>query len=249
MRFRSYRKTILPVFCKCLIGKMNRYFIILCLLTFFAGAAYAQKIDTAKTIRKDSLNRVKDSLTSRPIIPQVINKKNTKKYNPDSTHSPGLAFRRSAMVPGWGQVYNHRWWKVPIVYTGLGLLGSAIIFNRKYYKQYLQVYNMRRNVTPPPAEATDDVSVLYRNTLNANVTALEGAVNGYQRNMQLSILGLVGAWGIQMIDAYIDAKFIHSYTMDRDLSFKVSPGINASPLYASSGMSVMPVIKLTFTLK
>jgi hypothetical protein len=228
---------------------MNRYFIIICLLTFTAAAACAQKIDSAKTIRKDSLNRVKDSLTSKPIIPKVISKKNTKKYTPDSTHSPGLAFKHSAMIPGWGQLYNHRWWKVPIVYTGLGLLGSAIIFNQRYYKRYLQVYNMRRNVTPPLATATDEVSVLYRNTATVNVTALESAVNGYQRNMQLSILGVVGAWGIQMIDAYIDAKFIHSYTMDRDLSFKVSPGMEASPLYASSGMSVMPVIKLTFTLK
>jgi len=229
---------------------MNRYFIILCLLTLFAGAARAQKIDTAKTTRKDSLNRVKDSLTSKPIIPKVISKKNTKKYTPDSTHSPGLAFKRSGIIPGWGQVYNHRWWKVPLVYTGLGLLGSAIIFNHKYYKQYLTVYNLKRNAqTPKEGVDPPEIIALYKNVAGVSTTAIESAVNGYQRNMQLSILGVVGAWGIQMIDAYIDAKFIHSYTMDRDLSFKVSPGIEASPLYASSGMSVMPVIKLTFTLK
>jgi hypothetical protein len=228
---------------------MKRYFILICLLAFFAGTSYAQKIDTAKTIRKDSLNRVKDSLTSKPIIPKVISKKNTKKYNPDSTHSPGLAFKHSAMIPGWGQLYNHRWWKVPIVYTGLGLLGSAIVFNQKYYKQYLRIYNLKRNAKQPDESDSEEIKTLYRNVAGVSTTAIESAVNGYQRNMQLSILGVVGAWGIQMIDAYIDAKFIHSYTMDRDLSFKVSPGIDASPLYASSGMSVMPVIKLTFTLK
>jgi hypothetical protein len=229
---------------------MNRFIILICFITFFAGTVCAQKIDTTKVTPKDRLNRVKDSLSSKPVIPQVLSKKNTKRYNPDSTHSPGLAFKRSGIIPGWGQLYNHRWWKVPIVYTGLGLLGSAIIYNQKYYKQYLQVYNMRRNAAPaPPATATDDVSVLYNNTKNVNLTAIENAVNGYQRNMQLSILGVVGAWGIQMIDAYIDAKFIHSYTMDRDLSFKVSPGIDASPLYAGGNMAVMPVIKLTFTLK
>jgi len=228
---------------------MNRYFIISCLLIFFAGTACAQKIDTTKTTRKDSLNRVKDSLTSKPVIPKVLSKKNTKKYNPDSTHSPGLAFKRSAIIPGWGQLYNHRWWKVPIVYTGLGLLGSAIIYNQKYYKQYLRVYNLKRNAQQPDDSDSQEIKTLYANVAGVSTTAIESAVNGYQRNMQLSILGVVGAWGIQMIDAYIDAKFIHSYTMDRDLSFKVSPGINASPLYAGGNMSVMPVIKLTFTLK
>lgn len=227
-----------------------RYFAIVCLLVFLAGAARAQKIDTAKTVRKDSLNRVKDSLTSKPVIPQVINKKNTKKYNPDSTHSPGLAFKRSGIIPGWGQLYNHRWWKVPIIYTGLGLLGSAVVFNQKYYKQYLRVYNLKRNAQEPDESDSQAVKTLYANVAGVNNTAIESAVNGYQRNMQLSILGVVGAWGIQMIDAYIDAKFIHSYTMDRDLSFKVTPGIDASPMYASTNMtSVMPVVKLTFTFK
>jgi len=228
---------------------MNRLLFIICLLTLFAGTAFAQKIDTTKTNRKDSLNRVKDSLTSKPVIPQILRKKNTKRYNPDSTHSPGLAFKRSGIIPGWGQLYNHRWWKVPIVYTGLGLLGSAIIYNQKYYKQYLRVYNLKRNAQQPDATDSQEIKTLYANVASVNNTAIENAVNGYQRNMQLSILGVVGAWGIQMIDAYIDAKFIHSYTMDTDLSFKVSPGIDASPRYASSSMAVMPVIKLTFTLK
>ena len=229
---------------------MSRLITIICLLTFFAGAARAQKIDTTKATRKDNLNRAKDSISSKPIIPQVINKKNTKLYNPDSTHSPGLAFKRSGIIPGWGQLYNHRWWKVPIVYTGLGLLGSAIIYNQKYYKQYLRVYNLKRNFAKPDESDSQEIKTLYANVANVNNTAIENAVNGYQRNMQLSILGLIGAWGIQMIDAYIDAKFIHSYTMDKDLSFKVSPGINASPLYAgSSSMAVMPVVKLTFTLR
>lgn len=228
---------------------MNRILII-CLLTFFALGARAQSPDTARYKNpKDSLNRVRDSITSKPVLPKILSKKNKKKYNPDSTHSPSLAFKRSAIIPGWGQLYNHRWWKVPLVYTGLGLLGSAVIFNQKYYKQYLKVYNMRRNGVVPARGATDEISVLYKNTANVNLTALESAVNGYQRNMQLSILGIAGAWGIQMIEAYIDAKFIHSYTMDTDLTFKVSPGVSTAPVYASNIPSVMPVLKVTFTFK
>ncbi|WP_345949138.1 DUF5683 domain-containing protein [Mucilaginibacter sp. PAMB04274] len=226
--------------------------LIITLLTFFAFAAKAQKPDTVKTKSvNDSLTRVRDSVASKPVLPKILAKKNKKKYNPDSTHSPGLAFRRSGFVPGWGQIYNHRWWKVPLIYAGLGSLGLALEFNSRYYKQYLKVYQMRRNGDRPDAETSKTITDLYVNTQNANLTQLEGAVNGYQRNFQLSILGVMGAWGIQMIDAYIDAKFIHSYTMDRDLSFKVTPGIMPTgPIYAAGAMpSVMPVIKLTFTMK
>jgi hypothetical protein len=37
------------------------------------------------------------------------------------------------MIPGWGQVYNRKYWKVPLIYGGLGLLGAAIVFNQGYY--------------------------------------------------------------------------------------------------------------------
>lgn len=216
----------------------------------FAFAGYAQNPDTVKTkSRNDSLTRVRDSVISKPVLPQILSKKNKKKYNPDSTHSPGLAFRRSGFVPGWGQLYNHRWWKVPLIYAGLGSLGLAVEFNNRYYKQYLRVYRLKQRGEQPDDSDSEAVKRLFVDVGGVSITALEGAVTGYQRNFQLSILGIVGAWGIQMIDAYIDAKFIHSYTMDRDLSFKVSPGIISTPVYASNIPSVMPVIKLTFTMK
>jgi len=74
--------------------------------------------------------------------------------------------------------------------------------------------------------------------------------NLFRRNRDLGILGFVGGWGIQMIDAYIDAKFIHSYSMDNNLSFKVSPGTIGQPMYALNNTSMfIPAVKITFTLK
>lgn len=229
---------------------MNRLFIIF-ILSFFALATYAQKPDTViNKSRNNSTSPKLDTTRAKNAVTDVITKKNKKKYNPDSTHSPSLAFKRSGFIPGWGQWYNHRWWKVPIVYTGLGLLGSAVIFNQKYYKQYLRIYNLKRSGLAPDDSDSEEIVRLYNNTRNVSQTAVENAVNGYQRNMQLSILGIVGAWGIQMIDAYIDAKFIHSYTMDRDLSFRITPSVETGPLYASGTMpSVMPVIKVSLTFK
>jgi hypothetical protein len=230
---------------------MNKFFIVIALSVFFAGTAYAQKIDTVKNRdRRDSINRVKDSVISKPIIPQVISKKNRKQYNPDSTHSPSLAVKRSAMIPGWGQLYNRDWWKVPLIYAGLGSLGYAIVNNQVMYKRYLAVYRLRNDLTLPPPPKGDPVRTLLDNTSTAPIASIENAVNGSQRNMQISVLSFAVVWGVQVVEAYIQAKFIHSYIMDRDLSFKISPGLSNAPVYAAGNIpSVMPTIKLTFTLK
>ncbi len=228
---------------------MNRLLLTLSLILTW-GALYAQKPDTVKV--KDPAEvklRKRDSIMVKPVITEKITSKNKKIYRPDSTHSPSLAFKRSGFIPGWGQLYNGRWWKVPIIYGGLGLLGVAVEFNVRYQKQFLRAYRLRQSGEPASSDDTPLVKQLLANS-GYTTSVLENAVNGYQRNMQLSILGIVGAWGIQMIDAYIDAKFIHSYTMDRDLSFKVTPGVlPAGAMYAGNIPAVMPVIKLTFTMR
>jgi hypothetical protein len=223
---------------------MYRCLTITCFLVVFALIAKAQQPDTIKVkSRTDSLNLKQDSVTSPPFVPKA---KKEKVYHPDSTHSPHKAVMHSLMIPGWGQVYNRRIWKVPIVYGGLGLLASAIIFNQNYYKQYLALSRYRNNQNPPTP--SDPYYDLYTRYSAVSSQAIYDAKDGYRRNRDLSILGMLGAWGIQCIDAYIDAKFIHSYTMDNDLSFKITPGLINQPVYAASyNTSFVPTLKLTLT--
>ncbi|WP_295770630.1 DUF5683 domain-containing protein [uncultured Mucilaginibacter sp.] len=229
---------------------MNRLIIIIIGFIIFSAAAYAQKPDTVRL--RDEIERrqrVRDSVAGKRVITDVITKKNKKLYRPDSTHSPSLAFKRSAFVPGWGQLYNRKWWKLPLVYGGLGGLAGIYIWNRGNYKDFLRVYQLKRAGANQPDESdTQSVKDLFERARNRDLTIIENNVNYHERNMQLCILGFVGFWGIQMIDAYIDAKFIHSYTMDRDLSFKITPGIETGPLYASGNLpSITPVLKLSLT--
>jgi hypothetical protein len=204
-------------------------------------AAKAQQPDTvAVKNKKDSLNRVKDSVTSKRYYPKVTKEKT---YHPDSLHDPHKAVMRSLMIPGWGQLYNHRWWKLPLVYGGLGLLGDVVVFNQKYYKLFLKEALLREKGI---------VGTAQNNTLLANVSNDDVVTytNSYRRNRDLGILGFLGGWGVQMIDAYIDAKFIRSYTMDNNLSIKVSPATIGTPVYAlNSNSTFIPAIKITFTLK
>jgi hypothetical protein len=227
---------------------MYKHFFIFCLLAAFAVTAKAQTVDTAgvKTEPADT-SGIKQNEIKMPILapkPKAMVKET--KYHPDSTHSPHKAVMRSLMVPGWGQAYNRKWWKVPIVYTGLGLLGSAVVFNQNYYSQFLAIAKYRRRGEAPGPN--DKYYKEYQEYASAPDSFVENAVNGYRRNRDLSILGILGAWGIQMIDAYIDAKFIHSYTMDNDLSFRITPGLINQPVYAQNfNGAYIPGLKVTFT--
>src|SRR3569833_2379086 len=214
-------------------------FLVWC---FFALAfvAKAQKPDTvASKTNADSLNRKQDSVNNaRKYVPPITK---GKVYHPDSLHSPHKALIRSAMIPGWGQLYNHRWWKLPFIYAGIGLLGDAIVYNQHYYTIFLKEARLRER------GIQEGRLPQYSQVVDADII---NAQDGYRRNRDLCILATLGAWGIQMIDAYIDAKFIQRFTMDNDLSFKIKPGFINQPSYAFNALgSYYPAVTVTFTLR
>lgn len=219
---------------------MYKYLLLFWLIIGFAVAAKAQQPDTSAVKGPvDSVAVKHDSVKSKRFVPKV---KKEKVYHPDTLHSPHKAVMRSLMIPGWGQIYNHAWYKVPFIYAGLGLLVDVVIFNQHYYKLFLKEdilrnHGVQEGRNPDFAQIGD--------------ADIDAATNSYRRDRDLGYLGIVGGWGIQMIEAYINAKFIQSYTMDNNLSFKVSPGvIGGSPVYAFNNSSpVIPAIKITFTFK
>lgn len=179
---------------------------------------------------------------------KLFKKINKHAARPDTSHKPALAVKRSAIIPGWGQLYNRNWWKIPVVYTTLGLFGQSVITSQRSYKQYLEVYKLVKDPKRQRPPVGDPVRNLYELNKHADLTYLDAIQSNYQRNMQLSILGFVGFWGVQMIDAYIDAKFIHSYSIDRNLSLDVSPGVTTTGAYKAGVLTVVPVMKLLVTL-
>jgi len=177
--------------------------------------------------------------------------KRTKKHmaRPDTAHKPLLAVKRSAIIPGWGQLYNQAWWKTPVIYTTLGLFGQLVVVNQRSYKQYLEVYKLIKDQKRPRPPVGDPIRTLYDKNSQTDLNYIDAIQSNYQRNMQLSILGFVGFWGVQVIDAYIDAKFIHSYSIDSNLSFHVTPGITTTGTYMAGNVpQVMPVMKLVMII-
>lgn len=138
-----------------------------------------------------------------------------KKANPGEIkrHSVKKAVLYSALVPGWGQVYNKKWWKVPIIYAGFGGLGFAIGWNAKKWHTYSDAYRMRVDTFP---ETIDPYVGIYS---DANLQTLK---NYYRRNMDLSIIFTTVLYALNIIDAAVDAH-LFEYDVSDDLTLRVQP--------------------------
>ena len=225
---------------------MFKYLILICLFGAFSLVACAQKPDTTTANIKHTTDTLKATKADTDVVRQFKPKHRKEKvFHPDSLHSPHTAVIRSLIVPGLGQIYNRKYWKVPIIYGGLGLLFWAEIFNNTYYQEFLAISKYREHgVLPGPK---DPYYADYNLYVAQPDQALYDATDAYRRNRDLSILGIFGAWGINAIDAYIDAKFMHSYTVDTNLSVRVSPGMITQPLFVQNGIgSFIPSLKITF---
>lgn len=144
----------------------------------------------------------------------------------DSTASPEHSVKKamifSAIVPGSGQVYNHRampkgqkkaFWKVPLIYAGLGATGFFLINNQITQRDLKQEYTNRINGNPtdPQWEQYDDQGVL---TL----------YNQYLDRRDLSILGFAAVYAFQIADAGIEAHFVR-FDVTKDLTLQIRPSI------------------------
>ena len=128
-------------------------------------------------------------------------------------HSVKKAALYSALVPGWGQVYNKKWWKVPIIYAGFGGLGVAIGINTKHWRTYSDAYRARVDGDPNTVDEFVDV---YS---EANLVTLK---NYYRRNMDLSIIFTSVLYALNIIDAAVDAH-LFEYDISDDLTLYLQP--------------------------
>ncbi len=120
-----------------------------------------------------------------------------------------------AIIPGAGQIYNKKYWKVPIVYAGFGAIGYFAFTNRDYYKTYGEAYTCK--VTNP--DCTNELAQKY------SEQDLITMRDYYRRNMELSFI-IMGAWyGLQILDAMVDAT-LYNWEVDDELSISVKPAVS-----------------------
>lgn len=205
--------------------KMQK-FLIFIFLCFFLNIFSQVKIsDSLKTgnLPKDSV-KVAETKTEEEVI-QDINTLNTSKEKPK--YSPIKAGLYSAVLPGLGQYYNKKYWKIPIVWGAVGTGVGITLWNNKYYNKYRTAYIAELNgqthefsdISGITAEVLGNVQDKYKR----------------QRDYSIAVTGLV--YVLNIIDAVVDA---HLYEQRHDPELAIKPTIlydEYSPQNAKAGLS------------
>lgn len=150
---------------------------------------------TSTDLKADSLKETKPKLQTKPVY-----------------HSPKKSALMSTIIPGLGQVYNKKYWKVPIIYAGLIGLGYSINANQSKYISYREAYKYR----------IDGDSLTIDNYPKYSEENLNTLQQYYHRFRNLSVIGATLLYVMNIVDASVDA---HMFTFDvgDDLSFHIQP--------------------------
>jgi len=135
-------------------------------------------------------------------------------------HSAQKATLYSAVLPGWGQAYNKKYWKVPIVWASLGGVGYFIYSNHAEYNQYKDYYIFLSD--NPDSTIT---SIFNGNSVtwtSGDLGTILGNISSVRKNRDLSVIILFACWGLNVVDANVDGHFFN-FDIDEDLSLKLSP--------------------------
>ncbi len=133
----------------------------------------------------------------------------------------------SALFPGLGQVYNRRYWKLPIIVGGYLGLGYATSWNNMMLTDYTKAYADLTDNDPSTKSYMDffpstvKEEDLDRNWLN---NILKSRKNFYRRNRDLCVICMIGVYLLAMVDAYVDASLAH-FDISPDLTVDVMPAV------------------------
>lgn len=150
-------------------------------------------------------------------------------YRPYDALAPARAAFYSAVLPGLGQAYNEKYWKIPIVYTALGVGIYFYVNNDNQYDRYRNAYKSRL------AGRTDDQFSDANGTPLVSNSGLIDAQRFYQRNKEISLLVIVGMYALNIIDANVDAH-LAQFNVSEDLSFM--PALNYDQFSGKTGYGV-----------
>ena len=187
------------------------FIITLCLLPVFIFAQNNDKDSQGKL--GDANIVIQDSTARKPIDPL----------------SPARAAFYSAILPGLGQAYNKKYWKIPIVYAALGAGIYFYLDNDNEYKRYRDAYKSRL------AGFTDDEFYGSGSAPNISNDGLIRAQRTLRRNKELSLLITIGIYALNIIDANVDAHLLQ-YNVDDNLALK--PHFNFNEFDATTNLGL-----------
>lgn len=201
--------------------------------------------DTVTTSHDIAPAAATDSIAIAPLEPSVIADADTtlvevtadgyspehgmeRPFNPDPTRAVWM----SALFPGLGQIYNRRYWKLPIIIGGFMGLGYATSWNNTQLGDYTRAYRDLMDSDPstksymdffPPTTSESDLDTGWLQR------TLRSKKDYFRRNRDLCIICMVGLYLLCMLDAYVDASLSH-FDISPDLSMDLQPAMFIDPI-------------------
>ena len=174
----------------------------------------------------------------------VVQKEIPKKMNRDWENwrpDPQRALWLALVIPGGGQIYNRKYWKLPIVYGGFVGCIYAMAWNNMMYRDYSQAYLDLMDDDPGTASYNKFLHLgrqIDKTNEERYKQIFKSRKDKYRRWRDLSFFCLIGVYAISVIDAYVDAE-LSAFDISKDLSMKVRPTVMSdktqiNPLYAAS---------------
>lgn len=208
---------------------MNKYPIFILISFLFTFHISAQEESTTK--ETDSIQK---DLKKNGIVMEDSLFTKRKEINP---LAPSKAAFFSAVLPGLGQIYNKRYWKVPIVYA---VLGSAIYgykFNNDRYKLFRTAFKREK-------AGFDANEVFAPQTPNFSTEALQNGQERYQRDRDLMLVLTIVAYALNVVDANVDAH-LKQFNIDDNLSMDMDlkPYLDYNEITASPSYGMALTIK------
>jgi hypothetical protein len=192
------------------------------ILLILAGLLYSESSSAQKVT--DSMVTITDTTKRSTVVTE-------KKVDTLKKRGPaGKAAIRSAVLPGWGQAYNKKYWKIPVVYGVLAVPVATFSYNLKWYNKTRFAYTVRvtedtanyDNIDPQLQPLSEESLRLYRNE--------------FRKNVDFSVLAFLLLWGLNVVDAAVDGH-LKDFNVNDDLSIKIKPGY--SDLSRTTGLSVV----------
>ncbi len=193
-----------------------KYCLIILLLNCFIASAQKKIVlekDSSVTINANNFNKYLDTAA-------------LKKYK------PSIAIKRSAMLPGWGQYTNKKYWKIPLVYAGVGIPAYLFFRNLKQYREAKEAYSLASDTDP----SNDNLIKEPYYSVRSQPDRIRVFRNQVRQNADYSVLFFIVFWGLNVADAAVDAN-LKTFNVSDDISMHFKGGY--SEMARTNGVSLV----------
>ena len=212
---------------------MNKIRLVCCIFLISTTLVTAQEPEN----NDPEIDAVKEDLKEKGVVVDATVTK--QEINP---LAPSKAAFYSALFPGLGQIYNKRYWKVPIVYAAIGTGIYAYVYNDDLYDRFRTAFKRRRlGFTDDEFYDINGTGIVPGNP-DLSDQALQDAQERYQRDRDLALLVTIALYALNIVDANVDAH-LKQFNVDDDLALDIQPYLEYHPITSE------PNYGLAFTIK